>query len=207
VAARVAAIKRDFEATDSDYDREKLAERIAKLAGGVAVIKVGAPTETELRNRKLRIEDALNATRAAVEEGIIAGGGSTLLQLADGLNALAASSSGDERTGITIVQRALEAPAKQIAFNAGSDGDVVVEEIRRSGLGFNALTGRYEDLLAAGILDAAKVVRLGLQDAVSIASLLITTEAVIADKPEPAAPPAGDGGMGGMGGMGMPGMM
>ena len=207
VAARVAAIKREFEATDSDYDREKLAERIAKLAGGVAVIKVGAPTETELRNRKLRIEDALNATRAAVEEGIIAGGGSTLLQLADGLNALAASSSGDERTGITIVQRALEAPAKQIAFNAGSDGDVVVEEIRRSGLGFNALTGRYEDLLAAGILDAAKVVRLGLQDAVSIASLLITTEAVIADKLEPAAPPAGDGGMGGMGGMGMPGMM
>jgi chaperonin GroEL len=207
VADRVASIKRELEATDSDYDREKLSERIAKLAGGVAVIKVGAPTETELRNRKLRIEDALNATRAAVEEGIIAGGGSTLLQLADGLDGLIAATSGDERTGISIVQRALDAPMKQIAFNAGSDGDVVVEEIRRSGLGFNALTGTYEDLLAAGILDAAKVVRLGLQDAVSIASLLITTEAVIADKPEPPAPPAGDGGMGGMGGMGMPGMM
>jgi chaperonin GroEL len=207
VADRVASIKRELEASDSDYDREKLAERIAKLAGGVAVIKVGAPTETELRNRKLRIEDALNATRAAVEEGIIAGGGTTLLQLADGLDALVAASQGDERTGITIVQRALSAPVKQIAFNAGSDGDVVVEEIRRSGLGFNALTGRYEDLLAAGILDAAKVVRLGLQDAVSIASLLITTEVVIADKPEPPAAPGGDGGMGGMGGMGMPGMM
>jgi chaperonin GroEL len=207
VADRVASIKRELEATDSDYDREKLSERIAKLAGGVAVIKVGAPTETELRNRKLRIEDALNATRAAVEEGIIAGGGSTLLQLAEGLDGLIAASSGDERTGISIVQRALEAPVKQIAFNAGSDGDVVVEEIRRGGLGFNALTGTYEDLLAAGILDAAKVVRLGLQDAVSIASLLITTEVVIADKPEPPAPPAGDGGMGGMGGMGMPGMM
>ncbi|MEI6615505.1 MAG: chaperonin GroEL [Cyanobium sp. ELA507] len=207
VADRVASIKRELEATDSDYDREKLAERIAKLAGGVAVIKVGAPTETELRNRKLRIEDALNATRAAVEEGIIAGGGTTLLQLADGLDALVAASQGDERTGITIVQRALSAPVKQIAFNAGSDGDVVVEEIRRSGLGFNALTGHYEDLLAAGILDAAKVVRLGLQDAVSIASLLITTEVVIADKPEPPAAPGGDGGMGGMGGMGMPGMM
>jgi chaperonin GroEL len=207
VADRVASIKRELEATDSDYDREKLSERIAKLAGGVAVIKVGAPTETELRNRKLRIEDALNATRAAVEEGIIAGGGSTLLQLADGLDGLIAATSGDERTGISIVQRALDAPMKQIAFNAGSDGDVVVEEIRRSGLGFNALTGTYEDLLAAGILDAAKVVRLGLQDAVSIASLLITTEAVIADKPEPPASPAGDGGMGGMGGMGMPGMM
>jgi chaperonin GroEL len=207
VADRVASIKRELEATDSDYDREKLSERIAKLAGGVAVIKVGAPTETELRNRKLRIEDALNATRAAVEEGIIAGGGSTLLQLADSLDGLIAATSGDERTGISIVQRALDAPMKQIAFNAGSDGDVVVEEIRRSGLGFNALTGTYEDLLAAGILDAAKVVRLGLQDAVSIASLLITTEAVIADKPEPPAPPAGEGGMGGMGGMGMPGMM
>ena len=207
VADRVASIKRELEATDSDYDREKLAERIAKLAGGVAVIKVGAPTETELRNRKLRIEDALNATRAAVEEGIIAGGGTTLLQLADGLDGLIASSRGDERTGVTIVQRALSAPVKQIAFNAGTDGDVVVEEIRRSGLGFNALTGHYEDLLAAGILDAAKVVRLGLQDAVSIASLLITTEVVIADKPEPPAAPGGDGGMGGMGGMGMPGMM
>jgi chaperonin GroEL len=210
VADRVAAIRRELDNTDSDYDREKLMERIAKLAGGVAVIKVGAPTETELKNRKLRIEDALNATRAAVEEGIIAGGGTTLLQLADGLDGLAANCSGDERTGVQIVQRSLSAPVRQIAANAGADAAVVVAEIKRLGKGYNALTGTYEDLLAAGILDAAKVVRLALQDAVSIASLLITTEAVIADKPEPVAPagPGGDmGGMGGMGGMGMPGMM
>ncbi|WP_411867698.1 chaperonin GroEL [Vulcanococcus limneticus] len=206
VADRVAAIRRELEDTDSEYDREKLQERIAKLAGGVAVIKVGAPTETELRNRKLRIEDALNATRAAVEEGIVAGGGSTLLQLASELDGLAAGLVGDERTGVEIVRRALAAPAQQIALNAGHDGDVVAEEILRSGKGFNAATGVYEDLLAAGILDAAKVVRLALQDAVSVASLLLTTEAVIADKPEPAAA-APAGGMGGMGGMGMPGMM
>jgi chaperonin GroEL len=209
VADRVASIKRELERTDSDYDREKLQERIAKLAGGVAVIKVGAPTETELKNRKLRIEDALNATRAAVEEGIVAGGGTTLLELAEGLSELAAGCQGDERTGVEIVQRALAAPLHQIAANAGANGAVVSAEILRHGKGFNALTGQYEDLLAAGILDAAKVTRLALQDAVSIAALLVTTEAVIADKPEPPAPaPGGDmGGMGGMGGMGMPGMM
>ncbi|MBL6738554.1 MAG: chaperonin GroEL [Synechococcus sp. BS301-5m-G54] len=217
VSARVASIKRELEATDSDYDREKLNERIAKLAGGVAVIKVGAPTETELKNRKLRIEDALNATRAAVEEGIVAGGGSTLLQLAQGLDALVAQLDGDERTGVEIVQRALAAPVHQIATNAGRNGDVVISAMRESGQGFNALTGKFEDLRAAGIVDATKVVRLALQDAVSIASLLITTEVVIADKPEPPAPaPEGGGdpmggmgmpGMGGMGGMGMPGMM
>ena len=210
VSDRVAAIKRELDNTESEYDREKLTERVAKLAGGVAVIKVGAPTETELRNRKLRIEDALNATRAAVEEGIVAGGGSTLVQLAGELDGLAAGLSGDERTGVEIVQRALAAPLHQIAENAGYDPNVVAEEVRRSGNGFNAATGTYEDLLNAGILDAAKVVRLALQDAVSIAGLLLTTEAVIADKPEPPAPaaPGGDmGGMGGMGGMGMPGMM
>ena len=209
VADRVAAIKRELDNTDSDYDREKLSERVAKLAGGVAVIKVGAPTETELKNRKLRIEDALNATRAAVEEGIVAGGGSVLVQLAGELDGLAAGLSGDERTGVQIVQRALAAPLQQIAANAGHDPDVVADQVRSSGQGFNAATGSYEDLLAAGILDAAKVVRLALQDAVSIAALLLTTEAVIADKPEPAAAaPGGDmGGMGGMGGMGMPGMM
>jgi len=211
VADRVAAIKRELDATDSDYDREKLNERIAKLAGGVAVIKVGAPTETELKNRKLRIEDALNATRAAIEEGIIPGGGTTLLQLADGLSSLAGQLTGDQRTGVEIVQRALVAPVHHIATNAGHNGDVVIETMRRSGQGFNALTGTYEDLMAAGIVDAAKVVRLAVQDAVSIASLLITTEVVIADKPEPepAAPQGGGdpmGGMGGMGGMGMPGM-
>ena len=206
---RVAAIKRELENTDSDYDREKLQERIAKLAGGVAVIKVGAPTETELKNRKLRIEDALNATRAAVEEGIVAGGGTTLLQLAAGLDGLAAGLLGDERTGVAIVQRALAEPVRQIAINAGADGAVVASEILRRGLGYNAATGTYEDLLAAGIVDAAKVTRLALQDAVSIAALLLTTEAVIADKPEPPAPAGGGdmGGMGGMGGMGMPGMM
>jgi chaperonin GroEL len=210
VRDRVASIKRELDNTDSDYDREKLSERVAKLAGGVAVIKVGAPTETELRNRKLRIEDALNATRAAVEEGIVAGGGSTLVQLAGELNGLAAGLQGDERTGVEIVQRALAAPLEQIAANAGYDANVVAEQVQRTGQGFNAATGVYEDLLGAGILDAAKVVRLALQDAVSIAGLLLTTEAVIADKPEPAAPaaPGGDmGGMGGMGGMGMPGMM
>ena len=209
VADRVASIRRELENTESEYDREKLTERIAKLAGGVAVIKVGAPTETELKNRKLRIEDALNATRAAVEEGIVAGGGTTLLQLAGSLDAVASKLEGDQRTGVEIVKRALSAPLKQIAINAGSNGDVVVEQVQRTGQGFNALTGTYEDLLQAGILDAAKVVRLGLQDAVSIASLLITTEVVVADKPEPAAAaaPGGDpmGGMGGMGGMGMHG--
>jgi len=213
VSDRVAAIKRELYNTDSEYDREKLSERVAKLAGGVAVIKVGAPTETELRNRKLRIEDALNATRAAVEEGIVAGGGTTLLELADGLDGLAAGCQGDARTGVLIVQRALGEPVRQIAANAGADGAVVAAEVLRQGKGFNALTGSYDDLLAAGILDAAKVTRLALQDAVSIAALLITTEAVIADKPEPVAPPPGAGGMdpmggmGGMGGMGMPGMM
>ena len=211
VGDRVAAIRRELEATDSDYDREKLQERIAKLAGGVAVIKVGAPTETELKNRKLRIEDALNATRAAVEEGIVAGGGSTLLQLADGLNDLRNSLSGDHRTGVEIVQRALTAPIHQIATNAGENGDVVIAAMQESGKGFNALTGTFEDLQAAGIVDAAKVVRLAVQDAASISGLLITTEVVIADKPEPPAPaPEGGGdpmgGMGGMGGMGMPGM-
>ena len=211
VSDRVAAIRRELDATDSEYDREKLNERIAKLAGGVAVIKVGAATETELKNRKLRIEDALNATRAAVEEGIVAGGGSTLLQLAEDLNTLAAQLSGDQRTGVEIVQRSLTAPIHQIATNAGHNGDVVIETMRESGKGFNALNGVYEDLMAAGIVDATKVVRLAVQDAVSIASLLVTTEVVIADKPEP-EPPAGAGGedpmggMGGMGGMGMPGM-
>ena len=209
VIARVASIKRELEDTESEYDREKLNERIAKLAGGVAVIKVGAPTETELKNRKLRIEDALNATRAAVEEGIVAGGGTTLLELSKDLNQLSNEQSGDQKTGVEIVQKALSAPARQIAINAGENGDVVVSEIERIGKGFNALTGTYEDLLSAGIIDASKVIRLALQDAVSIASLLITTEVVIADKPEPPASPGGEGGdpMGGMGGMGMPGMM
>ena len=206
---RIASIKRELDETDSEYDQEKLNERIAKLAGGVAVIKVGAPTETELKNRKLRIEDALNATRAAIEEGIVAGGGTTLLELSEGLGDLAKKLEGDQKTGVEIIKRALTAPTKQIAINAGFNGDVVVSDIKRLGKGFNAQTGEYEDLLEAGILDASKVIRLALQDAVSIASLLITTEVVIADKPEPPSAQGADGGdpMGGMGGMGMPGMM
>ena len=214
VSARVASIKRELDNTDSEYDQEKLNERIAKLAGGVAVIKVGAPTETELKNRKLRIEDALNATRAAVEEGIVAGGGSTLLHISSELDSLTSGLAGDQKTGVEIVQRALSAPLRQIAENAGANGDVVVDRVRNSGQGFNALTGNYEDLMSAGILDASKVVRLALQDAVSIASLVVTTEAVVADKPEPPAPAGGGGdpmgGMGGMdpmGGMGGMGMM
>merc|ERR1712188_107503 len=204
VAERVASIRRELDNTESEYDREKLTERIAKLAGGVAVIKVGAPTETELKNRKLRIEDALNATRAAIEEGIVAGGGTTLLELSDGLEDLSKKLKGDQRTGVEIIKRALTAPTKQIAINAGFNGDVVVSDIKRLGKGFNAQTGEYVDLLEAGILYASKVIRLALQDAVSIASLLITTEVVIADKPEPPAAPGTEGGdpMGGMGGMG-----
>ncbi|MFL0728732.1 MAG: chaperonin GroEL, partial [Prochlorococcus sp.] len=201
VSTRVAAIKRELDETDSEYDREKLNERIAKLAGGVAVIKVGAPTETELKNRKLRIEDALNATRAAVEEGIVAGGGTTLLRLSKGLDKLGQQLNGDQRTGVEIVQRALSAPARQIAINAGENGDVVVSEMQRLDKGFNAVSSTYEDLFKAGILDATKVVRLALQDAVSIASMMVTTEVVIADKPEPPAA-AGDGGGDPMGGMG-----
>ena len=202
---RIASIKRELDETDSEYDQEKLNERIAKLAGGVAVIKVGAPTETELKNRKLRIEDALNATRAAIEEGIVAGGGTTLLELSEGLGDLAKKLEGDQKTGVEIIKRALTAPTKQIAINAGFNGDVVVSDIKRLGKGFNAQTGEYEDLLEAGILDASKVIRLALQDAVSIASLLITTEVVIADKPEPPSAPGAEGGdpMGGMGGRGM----
>ena len=206
---RIASIKRELDETDSEYDQEKLNERIAKLAGGVAVIKVGAPTETELKNRKLRIEDALNATRAAIEEGIVAGGGTTLLELSEGLGDLAKKLEGDQKTGVEIIKRALTAPTKQIAINAGFNGDVVVSDIKRLGKGFNAQTGEYEDLLEAGILDASKVIRLALQDAVSIASLLITTEVVIADKPEPPSAPGAEGGdpMGGMGGMGVMGVM
>ncbi|WP_338441580.1 chaperonin GroEL [Synechococcus elongatus IITB4] len=209
VAARIAQIRRSLEETDSDYDREKLQERIAKLAGGVAVIKVGAPTETELKNRKLRIEDALNATRAAIEEGIVPGGGTTLLHLADGLSSLRDSLTvAEEKIGVDIVARALEAPLRQIADNAGAEGSVVVEKVRSSDFntGYNALTGTYEDLIASGIIDPAKVVRSALQDAASVASLILTTEVLVVDQPEPEpAMPAG-GDMGGMGGMGMPGM-
>jgi len=204
IQGRIAQIKAQIEKSDSDYDREKLQERLAKLSGGVAVIQVGAATETELKEKKLRIEDALNATRAAVEEGIVPGGGQTLLNLVAAIDA--AGITGDEAIGANIVKRALEEPARQIAINAGQEGSVVVNQIKMGGLGYNAASGKYEDLLAAGVVDPAKVTRSALQNAASIASLLLTTEALIAEKPEKNAPAApGGGGMGGMGG-GMGGM-
>jgi chaperonin GroEL len=208
IKGRIAQIKRQIEDTDSDYDREKLQERLAKLSGGVAVIKVGAATETELKERKARIEDALSATRAAVEEGIVPGGGVTLLKIIPALDGLTGDS--DEMVGVNIVRRALEEPARQIAFNAGAEGSVVVERIKNStnDIGFNAATGEYEDMVKAGIIDPAKVTRSAIENAASIASLLLTTEAIVAEKPQKESPmPAGPSGMGGMGGMGgMPGM-
>jgi chaperonin GroEL len=201
IAGRVNQIKAEIEKSDSDYDREKLQERLAKLAGGVAVLKVGAATEVELKEKKHRIEDAVSNAKAAVEEGIVAGGGVALLQASttafEKLDLV-----GDEATGARIVQLALEAPLKQIAKNGGLEGGVVVEKVRglKVGHGLDAETGEYVDLIKAGIIDPAKVTRSALQNAASIAALFLTTEAVIADKPEKAAPamPGGDGGMGGM---------
>ena len=200
IAGRVAQIRQEIENSDSDYDREKLQERLAKLAGGVAVIKAGAATEVELKERKHRIEDAVRNAKAAVEEGIVAGGGVALLQAAPALDDL--NLSGDEATGANIVKVALEAPLKQIAFNAGLEPGVVAEKVRNSpsGVGLNAATNEYEDLLKAGVADPVKVTRSALQNAASIAALFLTTECVVADKPEKAAAPAADptGGMGGM---------
>ena len=200
IDARVAQIRQEIENTDSDYDREKLSERLAKLAGGVAVLKSGAATEVELKERKHRIEDAVRNAKAAVEEGIVAGGGVALLQAAEVLDTL--KLEGDEATGAAIVKVAVEAPLKQIAANAGLEGGVVVDRVRNlpTGEGLNAATGEYVNLLAAGIADPVKVTRSALQNAGSIAGLFLTTEAVVADKPEPPAAPA-DGGAGDMGGM------
>jgi chaperonin GroEL len=201
IAGRVKQIRAEIENTDSDYDREKLQERLAKLAGGVAVIKAGAATEVELKERKHRIEDAVRNAKAAVEEGIVAGGGVALAQ-ATAVAFDKLELEGDEATGANIVRVALEAPLKQIAINAGLEGGVVAEKVRNSdtGWGLNAASGEYVDLVAAGIIDPAKVTRSALQNAASIAALFLTTEAVIADKPEKNAPamPGGDGGMGGM---------
>lgn len=202
IANRVHLIKSQLETTTSEFDREKLQERLAKLAGGVAVIKVGAATETELKEMKLRIEDALNATRAAVEEGIVAGGGTALANVIGKVAEL--ELSGDEATGRNIVLRALEEPVRQIAYNAGYEGSVVIERLKNSelGTGFNAADGQWVNMVEAGIIDPVKVTRSALQNAASVASLILTTEAVVANKPEPAAPamPAGmDPGM--MGGM------
>ena len=193
IKARVGQIKSQIEVTTSDYDREKLQERLAKLAGGVAVIKVGAATEVEMKEKKLRIEDALNATRAAVEEGIVAGGGTAYLNAIPAVEKLLAESEGDEKTGVQIVARALTAPVKQIAANAGIDGSVVLEKIRESGkigYGFDAYKEVYCDMIPAGIVDPTKVTRSALENAASIASTLLTTESPVADKPQPAAPAA-----------------
>lgn len=201
IAKRVSQIRAQVEETTSEFDREKLQERLAKLSGGVAVIEVGAATEVEMKDKKLRIEDALNATRAAVEEGIVAGGGTTFIDIIPALNTLEAT--GDVQTGINLVKRAVEEPLRQIAYNAGLEGSVVVEKVKNTeaGVGFNALTEEYIDMVKAGIVDPAKVTRSALQNAASIASLVLTTETIVADKVEenaavPAMPP-----MSGMGGM------
>ncbi|MEO6998067.1 MAG: TCP-1/cpn60 chaperonin family protein, partial [Terracoccus sp.] len=204
IEGRINQIKAEIENSDSDYDREKLQERLAKLAGGVAVIKAGAATEVELKERKHRIEDAVRNAKAAVEEGIVAGGGVALIQAAKAAFETL-HLEGDEATGANIVRVATEAPLKQIAINAGLEGGVVAEKVRglEAGHGLNAATGEYVDLLAAGIIDPVKVTRSALQNAASIAALFLTTEAVIADKPEKSAPAMGGGDdMGGMGGMG-----
>ena len=202
VAGRVAQIKREIEDTDSDWDREKLQERLAKLAGGVAVVKVGAATEVELKEKKHRIEDALSATRAAIDEGIVAGGGTALVRARASVEALIAKLIGDEATGARIVANSLDAPLRHIAQNAGFEGAVKVREVAdaKGSIGLNAATGELVDLVKAGVIDPAKVTRSALQNAASIAALLLTTEAIVADKPEPAGAPAG-GGMGDMGGM------
>ena len=205
VAGRIAQIKQEIENTDSDWDREKLQERLAKLAGGVAVIKVGAATEVELKEKKHRIEDAISATRAAIEEGVVAGGGTALIRARPAVAKVIESLSGDEATGARTVWDSLDAPARLIADNAGLEGGVTVRwvEDAQGPMGLNAATGQLEDLVKAGIIDPAKVTRAALQNAVSIAALVITTECLVAEKPEKHSPmPGGGGGRGG----GMPGM-
>ena len=205
IEGRIAQIRRQIEETTSDYDREKLQERLAKLAGGVAVINVGAATETEMKEKKARVEDALHATRAAVEEGIVPGGGVVYLRGSGALDGLQVN--GDESTGVAILRRALEEPLRHIAANAGAEGSVIIEHVKQheGNVGYNANTGDYEDLMSAGVIDPAKVTRIALQNASSIASLLLTTETLVTDIPEKEPPPApggyGGGGMGGMGGM------
>ena len=199
---RVGQIRTQISTTTSDYDKEKLQERLAKLAGGVAVIKVGAATETEMKEKKLRIEDALNATRAAVEEGVVAGGGTIFVNVIPAVEALLSSVEGDEKTGVRIVAKALEAPIRQIAANAGLDGSVILEKVRTSGktgYGFDTYKEEYCDMVSAGIIDPAKVTRSALENAASVSAMVLTTESLVADKPEPPAPAAPAGGeMGGM---------
>ena len=199
---RVAQIRAQIGTTTSEYDKEKLQERLAKLSGGVAVIKVGAATETEMKEKKLRIEDALNATRAAVEEGVVAGGGTIFVNVIPAVEALLGSVEGDEKTGVRIIAKALEAPIRQIAANAGLDGSVILEKVRSSqpGYGFDAYKEEYCDMVAAGIIDPAKVTRSALENAASVSAMVLTTESLVADKPEPPAAPAAPG-MGDMSGM------
>ncbi len=201
IKARVAQIKTQIQETTSEFDKEKLQERLAKMAGGVAVIKVGAATETEMKEMKLRIEDALAATKAAVEEGIVAGGGTTYINATKAVRSLLDVLSGDEKTGVQIILKALDEPVKQIAKNAGLEGSVIVEKVRDAEdfIGFNALTEEYVDMLKSGIVDPAKVTRSALQNAASVAAMVLTTESLVADKPEPEAPAMPQGG-------GMPGM-
>jgi chaperonin GroEL len=204
IQGRVNQIRRQIEETTSDYDREKLQERLAKLAGGVAVINVGAATESEMKEKKMRVEDALHATRAAVEEGIVAGGGVALLRCQAAIEAVKAANE-DETIGVGIVKRAVESPLRALAANAGVEGSVIVEAVKKSkgNEGYNVATGEYEDLVKAGIVDPKKVTRMALQNAASIAGLLLTTECLITDIPEKDKPaPMGGGGGGGMGGMG-----
>ena len=197
---RVAQIRSQIAVTTSDYDKEKLQERLAKMAGGVAVIKVGAATETEMKEKKLRIEDALNATKAAVEEGIVAGGGTVFVNAIPAVEALLENVEGDEKTGVRIIAKALEAPTRQIAANAGLDGSVVLENVKKSdkGVGFDAYNEKYVDMIAAGIVDPAKVTRSALENAASVAAMVLTTESLVADKPEPPAPAPAAPDMGGM---------
>ncbi len=202
IAGRVDQLKKQIADTTSDFDREKLQERLAKLSGGVAVVEIGAATEVEMKDKKYRVEDALNATRAAVEEGIVAGGGTTFIDILPALDKIQAE--GDVKVGVEIVKRAIEAPVRQIAENAGLEGSVVVDSVKKAGdgVGFNALENTYVDMIGAGIVDPAKVTRSALQNAASIAAMVLTTETLVTDKPEPEAPmPAGAPGMGGMGGM------
>ena len=206
IDARIAQIKGEMENTTSDFDREKLQERLAKMAGGVAVIKVGAATEVEMKDKKLRIEDALNATKAAVQEGVVAGGGTAPINAIPAVRELCDSLEGDERTGAKIVLKALEAPLRQIAKNAGLEGSVIIDKIisaNKPNYGFDAQNEVYvEDMIAAGIVDPTKVTRSALENAASVAEMVLTTESLVADLPEPPAAPAAAGGdMGGMGGM------
>jgi len=203
IQARVQQIRTEIEDTTSDYDREKLQERLAKLVGGVAVVNVGAATETEMKEKKARVEDALNATRAAVEEGVVPGGGVAYIRTLKALDA--GSFSEGERFGADIVRRSLEEPLRQIVGNGGLEGSVIVNKVKegQGAFGFNAATGTYEDLLQAGVIDPAKVSRTALQNAASVASLMLTTEAMVAERPKEEEPKVPGGGMGGMGGMGM----